>query len=153
MAIESKMRRPTAFGQGEGTGGGHAAWPWVAAAVLLVVAVGMYWRWRQERTIAPNPDAYQAVFLDNGQTYFGKITDRVGHTVRLSDVYYFDFHAGALDAASDASPDMKLLRLGSEVHGPEAYMNINTEHILYTEDLRSDSKVAQAIGAAAATQP
>ncbi len=140
------------FGQGEGTGGGRTAWPWVVALVAVLVVGAACWHWWQSQRIASNPDAYQAVFLDNGQTYFGKLSPRFGRTVRLSDVYYFDFHTNAQNAAADATPDMKLLKLGSEVHGPESFMDINAEHILYTEDLRADSKVAQAIDADATKQ-
>lgn len=141
------------FGQGEGTAGSRPrAWPWVVLLVALVLAGGFYWKWQAQR-ISTNPDAYQAVFLDNGQTYFGKLSRPVGKIVLLSDVYYFDFRSGTLDQAADTASDMKLLRLGSEIHGPESSMQINTEHILYTEDLRSDSKVVEAIVEAKAKQP
>jgi hypothetical protein len=41
--------------------------------------------------------------------------------------------------------DSVLVKLGSEVHGPADFMDINAEHVLFVEDLSSESKVAKAI--------
>lgn len=140
------MRRPSAFGQEpEGSPGR----PWGAVVLVFLVialAVGAWYWW----TNRPEPEipsgAYQAVFLDNGQTYFGKLSwegSREGY-VRLTEVYYLDFRQNPQDPSLNAS-DLKLTKLGGEVHGPEDFMDVNAQHILYTEDLRSDSKIVQAI--------
>jgi len=52
---------------------------------------------------------------------------------------------GAMVHTSLSAADLKLIKLGGEVHGPEDYMDVSVEHILYTEDLRGDSKIVQAI--------
>lgn len=84
---------------------------------------------------------YQAVFLDNGQVYFGKLVEKRGDFYRLKEVYYVQ--QGAANLQLDM--DFKILKLGNEVHGPEDFMDINQQHILFVEDMKSDSKVVQAI--------
>lgn len=96
---------------------------------------------------------YQAVFLSNGQVYFGKITDANIQTLVLEDIYYLR-SAGNLQTSDDknqtAAPEtdnFSLVKLGNELHGPEDKMSINLSQVLFTEDLKADSKVVEAIRA------
>ena len=89
-----------------------------------------------------------AVFLSNGQVYFGSILWEDVWTLTLTDIYYLKlakpvFTQEDLDAASDAS----LVKLGNELHGPEDRMEISREHLLFVEKLRSGSTVEKAIQA------
>ncbi|MEI6511387.1 MAG: hypothetical protein WCO25_05105 [Candidatus Uhrbacteria bacterium] len=153
MAIESKMRRPTAFGQPAETGTPKKRIPWLAVSLVAIViaASAFAWWWFRMRAVVPAglstdaaatvpSGAYQAVFLDNGQVYFGKLETRKGEFYRLSNVYYMQ-----LQGNTQAAADSVLVKLGSEVHGPADFMDINPAHILFTEDLTGDSKVAKAI--------
>ena len=153
MAIESKMRRPTAFGQPAETGAPKKEIPWLAVILVAIViaASAFAWWWFRMRvatstgvatdtTVEVPSGAYQAVFLDNGQVYFGKLETRGGGFYRLSNVYYMQLQGNTQDAA-----DSVLVKLGSEVHGPADFMDINVDHILFTEDLTGDSKVSKAI--------
>jgi len=94
---------------------------------------------------------YQAVFLSNGQVYFGKVTDANNQTLVLEDIYYLR-SAGNLQvsnadntAAAQATDNFSLVKLGNEIHGPEDKMSINLSQVLFTEDLKNDSKVVEAI--------
>jgi hypothetical protein len=100
---------------------------------------------------------YQAVFLSNGQVYFGKM-GRSGKWIVLKDVYYLQVTQDLQDASGDADatpnttnnnqatqPEIKLVKLGSELHGPEDRMYIDADKILFLEDMKSDSKVMEAI--------
>jgi hypothetical protein len=83
---------------------------------------------------------YQAVFLDNGQAYFGKIENTGGNYPLLRNVYYI---------GRQASPDGKevrniLVKRGNEWHGPE-YMYLNKQHIVLIEPVAANSRVAQLI--------
>lgn len=95
---------------------------------------------------------YQAVFLANGQVYFGKITDANSQTLVLENIYYLR-SAGALQTADVANStttpadNFSLIKLGNELHGPEDKMSINLSQVLFTEDLKADSKVVEAIRA------
>lgn len=96
---------------------------------------------------------YQAVFLTNGQVYFGRITDANSQTLILENIYYLR-SAGNLqiseakDSANvSATDNFSLIKLGNELHGPEDKMSINLSQVLFTENLKADSKVVEAIRA------
>lgn len=86
---------------------------------------------------------YSALFLDNGQVYFGKLQHLKRAYVTLTDVFYF----GADDNVSLGDSDLSLVKLGSEVHGPTDEMKILREHILFVETLATHSRVVEAIKA------
>jgi len=100
-----------------------------------------------------NPQAsYLAVFLSNGQTYFGRLDpdDLNGNYVVLSEVYYLENApagntAGGKTSTTSATPGYNLIHLGNELHGPTDQMIINRTNILFIEQLKSDSKVVAAI--------
>lgn len=90
-----------------------------------------------------SPEDYYAVFLDNNQVYFGKMTNKSTNEIKLANVYY-------LQSNTEASTDLgnqhfTLIKLGQELHGPTDEMMINTEHVVFFEKLRSNSKVVESI--------
>lgn len=88
---------------------------------------------------------YQAIFLTNGQVYFGKLTQRGDVFFRLEDVYYISQKQQTLNQPSTPESSVSLAKLGSEVHGPQDFMDINIEHIILIEDLKMESEVVKAI--------
>jgi hypothetical protein len=95
---------------------------------------------------------WQAVFLTNGQVYFGKVQSYSSSFVHLEDVYYLQVVETPLQQTQtgDASQgqgqsELSLVKLGNELHGPQDAMKINADHVLFTEKLKSDSKVVDAI--------
>jgi len=85
---------------------------------------------------------YQAIFLTNGQTYFGRYYDRIGAYAKIEDVYYLQQTQGA---TPDQAPDTKLVRRGKELHAPAARMLVPKSAILFVEDLSPSSAIAQFI--------
>ena len=85
---------------------------------------------------------YQAVFLVNGQTYFGRYLDRLGPYAKIEDAFYIQQQAAGQDT-STSTADLRLVRRGSELHQPDAEMLVSKEAILFVEDLKPDSQVAQ----------
>jgi hypothetical protein len=83
---------------------------------------------------------YQAVFLTNGQTYFGRYYDRIGAYAKIEDVYYLQETAAA-DA--DKAPDTRLIRRGRELHAPSPRMLVPKSAVLFIEDLSDSSPIAQ----------
>lgn len=171
MAIESKMYRPPAFGHQNNSEAAKTK-PWVIIIVVLVLAglaAGAWWYFKMRSPNGDNPlgdlqddaatndvqvqsGAYQAVFLDNGQVYFGELGSRRDGFYRLSSVYYMKYRSNP-QAGDAAASDVELVKLGSEVHAPDDFMDINETHVLFIEDLRSDSKVAKAIAENIAKTP
>jgi len=81
-------------------------------------------------------DLYQAVFLTNGSTYFGKLQQQGDDWFVLTDVFY-------LTVSEDSAP--QLIKRGSEPQGPREPMIIPQAQILFIENLRDDSEIVAAI--------
>lgn len=87
--------------------------------------------------------SWQAIFLTNGQVYFGKIIRETKGILVLKEVYYLQ--VTPVDKESESQPQLSVIKLGQEPHGPTDEMRINKEHILFVEDLKPDSEVAKTI--------
>lgn len=79
---------------------------------------------------------YQAVFLTNGSTYFGKLQQQGDAWFVLTDVFY-------LSATEGSAP--QLIKRGSEPQGPREPMIIPQAQVLFIENLRDDSEIVTAI--------
>ena len=90
---------------------------------------------------------WQAVFLGNGQVYFGRIENEKSDPVILRDIYYLQVIQPLQQREGEAQqqPQLSLVELGNELHGPLSEMRINRQHILFIEDLKSTGKVVEAI--------
>ena len=90
---------------------------------------------------------YQAVFLANGQVYFGKVSSLTGKYIYLNDVYYLtqnNADASAANAASSSS--YSLTQLGKcQIHDPSGQMVINRDQVTFWENLQSNGKVVTSI--------
>lgn len=91
--------------------------------------------------------SYQAVFLTNGQVYFGKLYNESGRYAVLRDIFYLQVTQPPQPLRAGETPptSINLVKLGAELHGPNDEMRINRDHILFVEDMKSDSRVVQAI--------
>ena len=83
---------------------------------------------------------YQAVLLDTGLVYYGKISGLDTDYPTLRDVYYVQ---------QNTDPKTKqvnnvLVRRGNEWHGPSMTV-LNARHIVLVEPVGLNSKVAQLI--------
>ncbi len=90
---------------------------------------------------------YQAVFLTNGQVYFGKLYHEGSKYPTLREVYYLQVTQPPQPLQEGQTPpaNINLVKLGGELHGPTDEMRINRDQILFIENLKSDSRVLQAI--------
>jgi hypothetical protein len=86
------------------------------------------------------PTEYQAVFLDNGQVFFGKLSDTGSPFLTLREVYYVKT---VVERDKKKTANL-LIKRGSEWHNPD-FMRINTRHVLVIEPVGPDSRVAQLI--------
>lgn len=124
--------------------------------LVLLIAAGVFWSWWLFGRSMPfnedtnvNSEEYQAVFLTNGQVYFGKLADLNHKYVTITDVYYLQVqqNSSLQGASSSTSPSsqVSLVKLGSELHGPQDEMYIASDQMLFWENLKSSGKVVQAI--------
>ena len=91
---------------------------------------------------------YQAVFLANGQVFFGKISDAGAPYPLLKDVFYVQ----AVVNPETKQPASILVKRGSEWHGPD-YMYINSKQIVVIEPVAAGSRVAALIAEANKQKP
>lgn len=90
---------------------------------------------------------YQAVFLNNGQVYFGKIKQMNDKYVNLDTIYYLQTNnnSNSSDSTAAANQNVTLVKLGCELHGPFDQMVINADQVLFWENLKDDSQVVTKI--------
>ncbi len=94
---------------------------------------------------------YQAVFLTNGQVYFGKLKKIDNNYYTLTDIYYLQASSTGAENAENpqdtaqSNSDVQIVKLGTEIHGPEDKMVIGSEQVLFFENLTKEGKVSQAI--------
>ncbi|HEX9594849.1 MAG TPA: hypothetical protein VF996_01855 [Candidatus Saccharimonadales bacterium] len=121
----------------------------VSVCVVLAFTVSV---WRSFNTSnLVKDDKYQAVFLDNGQVYFGRLSSVNSEYVRLTDIYYLQveqqIQPDQTEDGSEATPQQQisLAKLGNELHGPEDEMFVLRSKIVFWENLKTDGQVTQAI--------
>jgi len=120
--------------------------------IIIVILVGLFliskytsWNVLKVNKNVSTTD-WQAVFLSNGQVYFGKIDSQSNDTIVLSDIYYLQVSSPIQPVEADqGQQNLSLVKLGNELHGPSDEMKINRDHVLFTEKLKADSKVVDAI--------
>lgn len=90
---------------------------------------------------------YQALFLTNGQVYFGHLKGVDNSYVKLNDIYYLQVQQQVQPGQNNNNqqPNVSLAKLGGELHGPEDQMYVSRDQVLFWENLKTDGKVAQAI--------
>lgn len=130
----------------------------VVAVVVLALLAGSwctFGRHTQADTSKQiNKNEYQAVFLTNGQVYFGKLANPDDKYVTISDIFYLQVQQSSNNSgnnlqnasnSADTNAQVSLAKLGSELHGPEDKMYIAHDQVLFWENLTNNGKVAQAI--------
>ncbi len=117
----------------------------IVVSLLVIVTMGISLLAQRQNLI--KKDQYQAVFLSNGQVYFGKLRAASNQYVNLKDVFYLQQNQQQVQQPADQSQqnNLSLVRLGNELHGPENEMFIDRDQILFWENLKEDGKVVQAI--------
>lgn len=122
-------------------------WPWATGALIVLIVViavvklwtGTWLGWGGERP------AWQGVFLSNNTVYFGHVSSQ-NSWVTLRDIYYLQRAQTPQPSGEEVGENkLVLIKLGNELHGPEDYMKINKDHVIFIENLRPDSQVVKAI--------
>lgn len=134
---------------------GFAWLKWLVGALVIVAAAAVIWFiWSGQRNVEAtiDSDKYQAVFLSNGQVYFGKLSVVNTEYMQLTNVYYLERQLTAGETAEQADQaatpgdnNFQLLKYSDVLYGSEDMMVISKTDIIRYENLRSDGVVAQAI--------
>ena len=111
----------------------------IVLALVVFTAAFAYVEWWDFVPPSLGSARYQAVFLSNGQTYFGHYVDRLGPYAKIENAFYIQQTPAANENAAATS---KIVRRGNELHEPEPFVLLPKSAILFVEDLRTDSSVA-----------
>jgi hypothetical protein len=137
----------------------NMVWAAIGVAVLIIILAALAFAFKNKSHATQIGSGYQAVFLNNNQVYFGKLAVE-GRWMVLTDVYYLQVTQGLQNASNSQTPvtpqnpgqapqgeqpKINLVKLGSELHGPEDKMYIERDKILFWENMKTDSKVMEAI--------
>ena len=133
--------------------------PWLVIAIVVIIlaVVGFMFRdklfgkGKDAKAPGTNVATYQAVFLTNGQVYFGKLSNATSDYLTLNDIYYLQVGpqqgsgGTAGQSATTSQQSITLVKLGQELHGPVDEMHISRSQVLFYEDLKDDGQVVKAI--------
>lgn len=115
----------------------------VVALLLISLAVVSFGSSTNSESKFVNNDKLQAVFLNTGQVYFGKITELNSKYFVVTDIYYLQTSSTGTQA--NASTSVSLVKLGCELHEPYDKMVINRDQVTFWENLQDDGQVAKAV--------
>jgi hypothetical protein len=120
----------------------------VGAVLLIVLAILSFTRNSGDSEASHvNKDLYQAVFLSNGQVYFGKINGLNSRYINMNDVFYLTQNStSTTSSSSSTNTDYTLVKLGcQQIHYPKDQMIINRSQMTFWENLSNDGKVVKSI--------
>jgi hypothetical protein len=121
----------------------------VVSVVIVMSFAPVAFRNASETVTLTKNDQFQAVFLNNGQVYFGKLSDIDDEYVLLEDIYYLQINQQVQPRQGSSgadNPEVSLVKLGDELHGPEDEMFIVRDKIVFWENLKPEgSQVSDAI--------
>lgn len=119
-----------------------------AAVVAGLVFLGLFLFGKEDPLAAFVDDgAIQAVFLEDGSAYFGRVEGLRGDFYELADVYVVKQTPGKEE---DDPPTPSVQPRSGEIHGPQGRMLIPRDAVLVIENLREDSELAKTIAEAQA---
>ena len=136
--------------------GGSLWFRWIVT-ILLVVLVGIagWWAYSRQQNVdfLIEEDKFQAVFLSNGQVYFGRLSAVNDRYMQLTNVFYLErqITAGA-EAEATTEPsgndnNFQLLKYSDVLYGSDDLMVISRDDIIRYENLNPNGVIARAIAA------
>ena len=101
-----------------------------------------------KKTQAPNK--FHAVFLTNGQVFFGVIRREDQQTLVLDNVFYLQLVDQQLPPETEGGQPRtvqapRLVKKSDDVYGPTGSVRINRDQVTLIEELRENSQVLQQI--------
>jgi hypothetical protein len=118
----------------------------ITVVLVALLGLGIFFGVQQIRQ-GGGKGTRQAIFLTNGQVYFGYASGLGSKYIKLKDIYYLQVQDPIQPAKDNATqqPQVSLVKLGNELHGPKDEMKINRDQVLFVEDMKNESKVNEAI--------
>jgi len=116
----------------------------LVAILLVFVAVYAFKSKTNDEQQYVDSSKLQAVFLNTGQVYFGKVKTLNTRYFVVDDIYYLQTSSNGTTAAA-ANTSVSLVKLGCELHSPRDEMVINRSQVTFWENLQDSGQVAKAV--------
>lgn len=143
--VKSKFANSDSFSSSKGKKNGLVVLI-VGIIILILLVVVLTFVFLKPAMSPISSSSWSAVFLTNGRTYFGKIGKENTEFITLDDVYYLQVQqAPPVAEGEEPQPQLSLMSVGDEMHGPENSMRINKYHVLFIEKLKANSSVVVSI--------
>lgn len=139
-------------------GGAHtrsgAYWKGALAVVVIAILAGAagYFSTRGVPSLggAAKAEKFNAIFLNNGQVYFGVIKDENSQYMVLDNVFYLQLVNEEIPATEEGGEPQvvqrpQLVKKGDEYYGPDSSIRLNRAQVAVVEDLRDDSDILRQI--------
>lgn len=115
-------------------------------ALVLAIALVTMLIMKSQPAQVVDINKFQVIYLTNGQAYFGKLQNTTGEFLVIKSPYIAQ-SVSTDDKTADTSTQATLLKVTSQVYGPEDSIAIKSSQVTFWQNLRDDSKVTQAIKA------
>jgi hypothetical protein len=116
------------------------------AIILCALAIGFGRGHSNGEAKLVDTSKYQAVFLNNGQVYFGNVSTLNDKYIRLSNVYYLTQASSTSGSSTSGNTSYSLVKLGcQQIHDPYDAMVINRSEVSFWENIKDDGKVVASI--------
>ena len=119
----------------------------IAALALLVLILAFvvykgygYWLKSGQNSGATQ---YHVLFLEGGQTYFGKIESEDRHYITLAHAHYLQVaerEERDIRGRIVKVPSLNAIRVGTETHAPKTTIRVNRDRIMIIEELEQNSQ-------------
>lgn len=113
--------------------------------VLIFLAYILFLKPDNAEVAEKKSEIWYQLKLVNGEIYYGQIENISSDPIVVNKVYYnYDQQKEGTETIG-GSGSLRLVKKGKETYGPNGSMNIVRNQVLYMEELKSESKVLQAI--------
>lgn len=108
-------------------------------------------------------NAYHAVFMNNGNVYFGHVSSKNPDAVVLTDTHFLQVSQNPVQQQQQAvlneegeeviqaqaqpqvQPELSIVKRANTLHSPDGTIEINMTNVMFIEKLTADSQVIEAI--------
>ena len=117
-----------------------------AVTILIASVLGLLYVDNTNEGHFVSSKHYQAVFLTNGQVYFGHIKSINNQYFELDNIYYLQSSStSSTTTTTAANNNVTLIKLGCELHSPYDQMIINASQISFWENIQDSGQVGKGI--------
>lgn len=119
-----------------------------SVTILIAALVALMYFGGPNEAKLIDKDKHQAVFLTNGQVYFGDLKSANKDFLDLRDIYYLNVNQQVQpnqNTGETSQSSISLVKLGCELHGPVDQMIVNRDQVTFWENLKDDGQVSKAI--------